>query len=269
MKHLVFTLLLSIMACLGVGAKDFFMLTPTVNKNHLKFKQTSDNTWVMYVPATYPCPNPGNNPYTGFQFIAGDDEGYVYRPQTSGQMVNADKGSNSGTLTKSSDKRGAWDQWSNYSSGACLEVKKNVPQSEQKNPYNGMTPKDLIMDGCLVFTIKKEADGNLTYTAQLNPDKRVAYAACNCTDGPNAYKNYMAAKYTTFLFADKQNDGTFSPKYKGKLVFEDIADEDSHNITHKGFCFYAPIGENGDPNAWDAAERWWKQVSSLEARVLI
>lgn len=248
------------MASMGAVAKSFFMLTPSVNKNHLKFKQTSDNTWLMYVPATYPCPGAGNNLYNGFQFIVGDDEGYLYRPQTSGQMVNGEDGSNSGTLTKSSAKRASWDSW-DYSA-ACLEVKKEVPQSERKNPYRGMTSNDLVMDGCLVFTITLGEDGNLTYTAGLDDERRVAYAACNCTEGTNGYLNFNAAQYTTFLFAAKQADGTFSATYKGKAVFEDIADEDNHNITHKGFYFYTPIMSNGEPNGWDASERWWKQAGN-------
>lgn len=124
-----------------------------------------------------------------------------------------------------------------------------------------MTAKDLVMDGCLELTITQNADGSLTYKAKLNDQKRVAYAACNCTEGSDN-GTYYAAKYTTFLFADKQSDGTFSPYYKGKLVFEDIPAENNNQTTHKGFYFYTPIGENGEPNGWDAAERWWKQVGN-------
>lgn len=259
MKRFVLVLVLCVIASMTALAKSFFMITPTVAKNHLKFKQTSDNTWLMYVPATYPCPNAGGNAYTGFQFIVGDDEGYLYLPQSKGQMVNGEEESNSGTLTKSANKRETWWNW-DYS-GACLEVKKNVPQSEQKNVYNGMTSKDLVMDGCLMFTITLGDDGNLTYKATLDSKKRVAYAACNCTEGSDN-GTYYEAKYTTYLFAKKQEDGTFSPKYSGKFVFEDIPSENSNQTTHKGFYFYTPIGENGEPNGWDAAERWWKQVSN-------
>lgn len=259
MKKVVIVLMVGLLTSISVYAKDFYMITQSVTKNHLKFKQTSDDTWLMYVPATYPCPNAGNNAYTGFQFIVGDDEGYLYTPQSKGQMVNGEDGPNSGTLTKSTSKRASWWGWS--LSGNCLEVKKNVPQSEQKNPYNGMTAKDLVMDGCLELTITQNADGSLTYKAKLNDQKRVAYAACNCTEGSDN-GTYYAAKYTTFLFADKQSDGTFSPYYKGKLVFEDIPAENNNQTTHKGFYFYTPIGENGEPNGWDAAERWWKQVGN-------
>ena len=260
MKKVVIVLMVGLLTSISVYAKDFYMITQSVTKNHLKFKQTSDDTWLMYVPATYPCPNAGQNAYTGFQFIVGDDEGYLYTPQSKGQMVNGEDGSNSGTLTKSTSKRDTWWNWWSFS-GNCLEVKKNVPQSEQKNPYNGMTAKDLVMDGCLELTIKQNDDGSLTYKAKLNDQKRVAYAACNCTEGSDN-GSYYAAKYTTFLFADKQNDGTFSPYYKGKLVFEDVPAENNNQTTHKGFYFYTPISENGEPNGWDAAERWWKQVSN-------
>lgn len=258
MKRLAIVFVIGLLTSIVAYAKDFYMITSSVTKNHLKFKQTSDNTWLMYVPATYPCPNAGGNAYTGFQFIVGDDEGYLYTPQQKGQMVNGDNGSNTGTLSKSADKRNtgwSWD-WSR----ACLEVKKNVPQSDQKNVYNDMTAKDLVMDGCLEFTITLNGDGSLNYQARLNDQKRVAYAACNCTEGSDN-GTYYAAKHTTFLFASKEGD-KFLPYYTGKLVYEDIAPENNNQTTHKGFYFYTPIGENGEPNGWDASERWWKQVGN-------
>ena len=67
MKKVVIVFLVSLLTSIGVSAKDFYMITSSVTKNHLKFKQTSDDTWLMYVPATYPCPYAGNNAYTGFQ----------------------------------------------------------------------------------------------------------------------------------------------------------------------------------------------------------
>lgn len=260
MRHLVLVLLMCVMASMGAVAKSFFMLTPTVTKNHLKFKQTSDNTWLMYVPATYPCPGAGNNLYKGFQFIVGDDEGYLYRPQTSGQMVNGEDGSNSGTLTKSSAKRASWDSW-DYSA-ACLAVKKDVPQSERKNPYWGMTSKDLVMDGCLVFTITLGEDGNLTYTAGLDDERRVAYAACNTVEGSDN-GTYWSAAYTTFLFASKLTDGTFSPYYKGKVVVDNIPSENNNQVRHNGLWFYTPIQEKYE--AADAAgnkDDWWYEVKN-------
>lgn len=261
MKKVVIVLMVGLLTSISVYAKDFYMITQSVTSNHLKFKQTSDKTWLMYVPATYPCPNAGGNAYTGFQFIVGDDEGYLYTPQSKGQMVNGEDGSNSGTLTKSTSKRDTWWNWWSFS-GNCLEVKKNVPQSEQKNPYNGMTSKDLVMDGCLELTIKQNDDGSLTYKAKLNDQKRVAYAACNCTEGSDN-GSYYAAKYTTFLFADKQTDGTFSPYYKGKVVVEKIPSENYNQVQHNGFYFYTPIQEKYE--ASDAAgnkDDWWAQVKN-------
>lgn len=271
MKRLLLAFLLCVMTFTGVLAnkssnknKSFFMITSSVTKNHLRFKQTSDNTWQMYVPATYPCPNAGNNAYTGFQFIVGDEEGYLYTPQSKGQIVNGEEGTNSGTLTKSQEKRSEWWNW--YNANAYLEVKKDVPQSEQKNPYNGMTAKDLVMDGCLVFTITLDAEGNLKYKATLDPKRRVSYAACNTVEGSDNGTYYSAA-YTTFLFADKQSDGTFSPYYKGKVVVDNIPSENYNQIKHNGFYFYTPIDEEYEAHSAADNDNWWKQVkNNLVAR---
>lgn len=266
MKRLLLAFLLCVMTFTGVLAnkssnknKSFFMITSSVTKNHLRFKQTSDNTWQMYVPATYPCPGAGNNAYTGFQFIVGDEDGYLYTPQSKGQIVNGEEGTNSGTLTKSQEKRSEWWNW--YSANAYLEVKKNVPQSEQKNVYNGMTAKDLVMDGSLVFTIALGDDGNLTYKASLDPNRRVSYAACNTVEGSDN-GTYWSAAYTTFLFADKQSDGTFSPYYKGKVVVDNIPSENNNQIQHNGFAFYTPINETSQNKYEGDGNDWWKQVGN-------
>lgn len=249
---------LCVMASVTAVAKSFFMITPTVTKNHLRFKQTSDNTWLMYVPATYPCPSAYNNAYTGFRFIVGDEEGYLYTPQSEGQIVNAEEGTNSGTLTKSQEKRSEW--W-NWGANAYLEVKKDVPQSEQKNVYNGMAAKDLVMDGSLVFTITLGDDGNLTYKASLDPNRRVSYAACNTVEGSDN-GTYWSAAYTTFLFADKQSGDTFSPYYKGKVVVDNIPSENNNQIQHNGFYFYTPIQETSQNKYEGDGDDWWKQVKN-------
>lgn len=256
----VLLIALGILFSASATAKNFYMITQSVTKNHLKFKQTSNNTWLMWVPATYPCPNAGGNAYTGFKFIVSDDEGYLYMPATQGSTeVNGEDLYKTGTLQKASSKRETW--WGWWSNSSYLEVKKDVPEAERKNPYNGMTAKDLVMDGCLQFTIKLQPDGNLTYHAALDRTRRVAYAASNCTEGSDN-GTYFEAKHTTFLFANRQADGTFSPYYQGKIVFENIPSENNNNIKHNGFYFYTPIGENGEPNGWDKAERWWKQVGN-------
>lgn len=249
---------LCVMASVTAVAKSFFMITPTVTKNHLRFKQTSDNTWLMYVPATYPCPSAYNNANTGFRFIVGDEEGYLYTPQSEGQIVNAEEGTNSGTLTKSQEKRSEW--W-NWGANAYLEVKKDVPQSEQKNVYNGMAAKDLVMDGSLVFTITLGDDGNLTYKASLDPNRRVSYAACNTVEGSDN-GTYWSAAYTTFLFADKQSGDTFSPYYKGKVVVDNIPSENNNQIQHNGFYFYTPIQETSQNKYEGDGDDWWKQVKN-------
>ena len=250
MKRLLLAFLLCVMACTGVLAKSFFMITPTVKENHLKFKQTSDNTWLMYVPATYPCYSSWNT--TGFKFMVGDDEGFLYTPSASGSTeINGDKGHNEGSLVKSSTKRanvwaGLPDNW--------LEVKKDEAKTVTK-------ADDIVMDGCLVFTITLGDDGNLTYKATLDSNRRVSYAACNTTESDNGYA-YKEAKYTTFLFADKQSDGTFSPYYKGKVVVDNIPSENYNQIKHNGFYFYTPI-EATSKNKYEGDENdWWKQVKN-------
>ena len=200
------------------------MITPSVKNNHLKFKQTDDHTWLMYIPATYPCPAAGNDLYTGFKFMVGDEGGYLYTPTTAGSTMINDVNC-SGTLEKSSSKRPTWWNWD----GNYLEVKKDVADADKKNPYHGMTSSDLLMDGCLEFTITLEDNGNLSYYAVLNPDKRVSYAACNTTEGSDN-GTYYEAKHTNLLFADRNSDGTFSPYYQGKIGMEKLPSENYDNI---------------------------------------
>lgn len=250
MKRLLLAFLLCVMAFTGVLAKSFFMITPTVKSNHLRFKQTSDNTWLMYVPATYPCYSSWNT--TGFRFMVGDDEGFLYTPSASGSTeINGDKGHNEGSLVKSSTKRanvwaGLPDNW--------LEVKKDGAKTVTK-------ADDIVMDGCLVFTITLGDDGNLTYKATLDSNRRVSYAACNTTESDNGYA-YKEAKYTTFLFADKQSDGTFSSYYKGKVVVDKIPSEINNTIKHNGFYFYTPIDEEYEAHNAVDNDNWWKQVKN-------
>lgn len=252
MKRLMLVFFLCVMASVTAVAKSFFMITPSVTSNHLRFKQTSENTWLMYVPATYPCHASWNK--TGFKFMVGDDEGFLYTPTASGSTeINGDKGHNEGSLVKSSTKReNVWvnlpDNW--------LEVKKDEASNVNK-------AEDIVMDGCLVFTITKGADGNLTYKASLDPNRRVSYAACNTTMSDNGYA-YNEAKYTTFLFADKdkQSNGTFSPYYKGKVVVDKIPSESIDQITHNGFYFYTPIQESQQGKYEGDGDDWWKQVKN-------
>ena len=251
MRHLVLVLLMCVMASMGAVAKSFFMLTPTVTKNHLKFKQTSDNTWLMYVPATYPCHMSWGT--VGFKFMVGDDEGYLYTPSASGSTtINGDEGSNSGSLVKSSSKR--TNIWAGLPNN-WLEVKKDGATQVTK-------AEDIVMDGCLVFTITLGEDGNLTYTAGLDDERRVAYAACNTVEGSDN-GTYWSAAYTTFLFASKLTDGTFSPYYKGKVVVDNIPSENNNQVRHNGLWFYTPIQEKYE--AADAAgnkDDWWYEVKN-------
>lgn len=251
MKRLLLAFLLCVMACTGVLAKSFFMITPTVKENHLKFKQTSDNTWLMYVPATYPCYSSWNT--TGFKFMVGDDEGFLYTPSASGSTeINGDKDHNEGSLVRSSSKRanvwvGLPDNW--------LEVKKDGASLVRK-------AEDIVMDGCLVFEITLGTDGNLTYKASLDPNRRVSYAACNTVEGSDN-GTYWSAAYTTFLFADKQSDGTFSPYYKGKVVVDNKPSENYDQIKHNGFYFYTPIAETSQHKYEGDGNDWWKQVNNV------
>ncbi len=251
MKKVVIVFLVSLLTSIGVSAKDFYMITSSVTKNHLKFKQTSDDTWLMYVPATYPCHSSWGT--VGFKFMVGDDEGYLYTPTASGSTkINGDEGSNTGSLVRSASKRaniwaGLPDNW--------LEVKKDGASKVNKS-------EDIVMDGTLVFEIKLGDDGNLTYKATLDQTRRVSYAACNTVEGSDN-GTYWSAAHTTFLFADKQVDGTFSPYYKGKVVVEKIPSENNDNIKHNGFYFYTPIQEKYE--ASDAAgnkDDWWAQVKN-------
>lgn len=251
MKKVVIVLMVGLLTSISVYAKDFYMITQSVTKNHLKFKQTSDDTWLMYVPATYPCHSSWGT--VGFKFMVVDDEGYLYTPTASGSTkINGDEGSNTGSLVKSSSKRAdVWavlpDKW--------LEVKKDGASQVNK-------AEDIKMDGCLVFEITLDADGNLTYKATLDPTRRVSYAACNTVEGSDN-GTYWSAAHTTFLFADKQADGTFSPYYKGKVVVEKIPSENYNQVQHNGFYFYTPIQEKYE--ASDAAgnkDDWWAQVKN-------
>lgn len=251
MKKVVIVLMVGLLTSISVYAKDFYMITQSVTRNHLKFKQTSDDTWLMYVPATYPCHSSWGT--VGFKFMVGDDEGYLYTPTASGSTkINGDEGSNTGSLVKSSSRRanvwvGLPDSW--------LEVKKDGASQVNK-------AEDIKMDGCLVFKIILGADGNLTYKATLDPTRRVSYAACNTVEGSDN-GTYWSAAHTTFLFADKQADGTFSPYYKGKVVVEKIPSENNDNIKHNGLYFYTPIQEKYE--ASDAAgnkDDWWAQVKN-------
>lgn len=249
MKRLGLILLLCVTTTITVMAHDFFMVTPSVTKNHLKFKQTSDNTWLMYVPATYPCHATWNS--TGFKFMVSDEEGYLYTPQSSGStIVNGDEGGNAGTLFKSATKRDAWgipsDKW--------LEVRKGEPKTANK-------PDDIVMDGCLVFKITLGTNGNLTYQATLDPNNRVSYAACNTVEGSDN-GTLFSADHTNFLFASKQTDGTFSPNYKGKIAIANIPSENYDQIKHNGFYFYTPIQEISQ-NKYDGdGNDWWQQVKN-------
>ena len=232
-------------------AKSFFMITPTVKENHLKFKQTSDNTWLMYVPATYPCCMSGGT--VGFKFMVSDEEGHLYMPAASGSTkINGDLGSNTGWLVKSSSTRvNIWAQLPNN----WLEVKKDGASQVSK-------PEDIVMDGCLVFEITLRADGNLTYKATLDDTRRVSYAACNTTMSNDGYA-YGEAKYTTFLFASKMSDGTFSPYYKGKVVVDKIPSENYNQIKHNGFYFYTPIYQKyEDADAAGNKNDWWAEVKN-------
>lgn len=250
MKRLLLAFLLCVMASFTAVAKSFFMITPEVKENHLRFKQTSDNTWLMYVPATYPCYLSWNT--TGFKFMVGDDAGFLYTPSASGSTeINGDKGHNEGLLVKSSTKRE--NVWVNLPNN-WLEVKKDGARQVRE-------AGDIVMDGCLVFEITLGTDGNLTYKATLDPNRRVSYAACNTTMSDNGYA-YKEAKYTTFLFADKQSDGTFSPYYKGKVVVDNIPSENYNQIKHNGFYFYTPIDEEYEAHSAADNDNWWKQVKN-------
>lgn len=251
MKRLLLAFLLCVMAFTGVLAKSFFMITPTVKSNHLRFKQTSDKTWLMYVPATYPCYFSWGT--TGFKFMVGDDEGFLYTPTASGSTeINGDKGHNEGSLVKSSTKRA--NIWENLPD-KWLEVKKDGASKVSK-------AEDIVMDGCLVFEITLVADGNLTYKASLDDTRRVSYAACNTTMSNNGYA-YNEAKYTTFLFADKQSDRTFSPYYKGKVVVDKIPSENNDQTKHNGLYFYTPINEQYEAQtAADNKDDWWMRVKN-------
>lgn len=252
MKKVVIVLMVGLLTSISVYAKDFYMITQSVTKNHLKFKQTSDDTWLMYVPATYPCHSSWGT--VGFKFMVGDDEGYLYTPTASGSTkINGDEGSNTGSLVKSSSRRanvwvGLPDQW--------LEVKKDGASQVNK-------AEDIKMDGCLVFEITLGADGNLTYKATLDPTRRVSYAACNTVEGSDN-GTYWSAAHTTFLFADKQTDGTFSPYYKGKVVVEKIPSENYNHVRHNGLHFYTPINEKYEDkqNADNNKDDWWYYVKN-------
>jgi|GEM_PF-1232667 len=256
MKRFLLVFVISIWASVSISAKDFYMITPSVKNNHLKFKQTDDHTWLMYIPATYPCPAAGNDLYTGFKFMVGDEGGYLYTPTTAGSTMINDVNC-SGTLEKSSSKRPTWWNWN----GNYLEVKKDVADADKKNPYYGMTSSDLLMDGCLEFTITLENNGNLSYHAVRNPDKRVSYAACNTTEGSDN-GTYYEAKHTNFLFADRNSDGTFSPYYQGKIGMEKLPSENYDNIKHNGFYFYTPIQETPQHKYEGDGNDWWKQVGN-------
>lgn len=250
MKRLMLVFFLCVMASVTAVAKSFFMITSTVTSNHLRFKQTSDNTWLMYVPATYPCHSSWST--TGFKFMVGDDEGFLYTPSASGSTeINGDKSHNEGSLVKSSTKRaniwvGLPDKW--------LEVKKDGASMVNK-------AEDIVMDGCLVFTITLGDDGNLTYKATLDPNRRVSYAACNTVEGSDN-GTYWSAAYTTFLFASKNTDGSFSPYYKGKVVVDKIPSENYNQIKHNGFYFYTPIAETQQNKYEGDRNDWWKQVQN-------
>lgn len=251
MKRFVLILVLCVITSMTALAKSFFMITSTVTKNHLKFKQTSDNTWLMYVPATYPCHMSRGT--VGFKFMVSDEEGYLYMPVASGSTeINGDAGFNTGSLVKSTSKRSTnvyaqlSDNW--------LEVKKGGASQVSK-------AEDIVMDGCLVFEITLGADGNLTYKATLDPTRRVSYAACNTTEGEDNGTYYPAAN-TTFLFASKLPDGTFSPYYKGKVVVEKLASENNDHTTHNGFGFYTPVIEASQNKYEGDGNDWWKQVGN-------
>lgn len=246
MKRLGLILLLCVTATIAVMAKNFFMVTPTVLKNHLKFRQTSVNTWLMYVPATYPCHAAWNS--TGFKFMVSDEEGYLYTPASGSTTVNGDEGSNAGTLVKSSTKRNAWAA----PNGNWLEVKKGEAKMASK-------PDDIVMDGCLVFKITLGADGNLTYQATLDPNNRVAYAACNTVEGSDN-GTLFSADHTNFLFASKLPDGTFSPYYQGKIAIANIPSENYDQIKHNGLYFYTQMNEKYKGEGQGNENDWWAQV---------
>lgn len=250
MKRFVLILVLCVITSMTALAKSFFMITSTVTKNHLKFKQTSDNTWLMYVPATYPCHMSWGT--VGLKFMVSDEEGYLYMPAASGSTeINGDAGFNTGSLVKSTSKRqNVWaalpDNW--------LEVKKDGASTVNK-------AEDIVMDGCLVFQITLGDDGNLTYKAALDQNRRVSYAACNTVEGSDD-GTYWSAAYTTFLFASKNDDGSFSPYYKGKVVVDKIPSENNDQIKHNGLYFYTPIAETQQNKYEGDGNDWWKQVKN-------
>ena len=135
-----------------------------------------------------------------------------------------------------------------------LEVKKDRANMVNK-------AEDIVMDGCLVFEITLGADGNLTYKATLDSNRRVSYAACNTVEGPDN-GTYWSAAYTTFLFASKNADGSFSPYYKGKVVVDKIPSENNDQIKHNGLYFYTPIAETQQNKYEGDGNDWWKQVKN-------
>ncbi|SFG59187.1 hypothetical protein SAMN05216383_12143 [Prevotella sp. KH2C16] len=228
-------------------------MTSSVMSNQLKFRQTSDFTWEMDIPATYPCVGAGTNCNEGFKFIVGDDEGYTYEPGAAYSLnTNTLSG---GTFVKSASKREPWAGWNPAKSWEVCTTSKT-----QLNPYNyTATENPIVMDG--YFTIKvvqnnqQDAENSTySYTFEHHPEARVAYAATNI-DEPSAY---TTAQHTTFLYAPRESNGRYSNTYSGKLAIETqkpTTDPGGVYQAHNGLFLYTNINE-AYADRYDADQPW-------------